>query len=96
MDSKETQRLLGAEAPTPVKIGTDPLSLRVAPDVLAGIPRRAFVNRWTEQERAIRAAHLAVENSGAHPLLTEAGTLLLQAFEKMADWHDAGEPGKAP
>lgn len=60
------------------------------------IPRRAYVNLWTAQEQRIRAAHRAVEDSGAHPLLTEAGTLLLQAFDKMADWHDAGEPGKAP
>jgi hypothetical protein len=59
------------------------------------IPRRAYMDKWTAQEKTIRLAHDAVEASGAHPLLTEAGSLLLQAFEKMADWHDAGEPGKA-
>jgi hypothetical protein len=50
------------------------------------IPRRAYVDRWTPAERAIKDAMGAVEEAGCHPLLTDAVNLLGQAFEKVADF----------
>lgn len=50
--------------------------------------RRNCLDQWTDLEHAVRKAHDAIENSGAHPLLTEARTLVLQAFEKIADWEE--------
>lgn len=52
------------------------------------IPRRIDLQRMTPAELAIRVATLAVEEVGAHPLLTEAVILLGQAREKVADYVD--------
>jgi hypothetical protein len=52
------------------------------------IPRRAFLNRNTPAELAIRNAVQSVEEIGAHPLLTDAVLLLQQAFNKVADYID--------
>lgn len=52
------------------------------------IPRRMDVERHTPCEHAIRFAMRAVEQSGAHPLLTDAVVLLQQAFDKVADYVD--------
>ncbi len=51
-----------------------------------GFPRRNRIDLWTPLEKEIRKAHDAVENAGAHPLLTEAGSKILEAFELVADW----------
>ena len=52
------------------------------------VPRRCCAQCWTPAEQAIKDAMLAVEESGAHPLLTEAVILLDQAFSKVADHTD--------
>ena len=52
------------------------------------IPRRAFINKMTPAELAIREAVLKVEKVGAHPLLTDAVNLLEQARNKVADFVD--------
>lgn len=42
---------------------------------------------WNEVEHAIMAAHYKVEFEGpAHPLLTEAGLLMIEARQKIAEW----------
>lgn len=51
-----------------------------------GIARRCDINLCTPAELSIRQAILAVEESGAHPLLTEAVELLDQARGKVADF----------
>lgn len=51
-----------------------------------GIPRRIRVDLYTPAETAIRNAMLAVEDAGAHPLLTDAVILLGQAKDKVADF----------
>ncbi len=51
-----------------------------------GHPRRNRMDLWTAGEKAIAEAHHIVECLGAHPLLTEAGVLLMQAQGKVADW----------
>ena len=53
------------------------------------IPRRARVDLYTPAETAIRNAMIVVEEAGAHPLLTEAITLLSQAKDKVADFVDS-------
>ena len=60
-------------------------------------PRRASVPHLTPAELAIRAAVHAIEDAGAHPLLTEAGNLLLQAQGLVADFVELepAEAGKA-
>lgn len=50
-----------------------------------GTPRRINMLEWTPAERAIADAVAAVEDAGAHPLLTDAVILLQQAREKVAD-----------
>jgi hypothetical protein len=50
------------------------------------IPRRIRMDCWTPAERAIAAAMQAVEESGCHPLLTDAVELLAQARNKVADF----------
>jgi hypothetical protein len=51
-------------------------------------PRRRSVWKWTPAEKAISDAMRAVEEAGAHPLLTDAVVLLAEAFEKVADHTD--------
>lgn len=51
-----------------------------------GTPRRCRLDLLTPAEIAIWQAARMVEESGAHPLLTEAATLLQQAKEKLADY----------
>lgn len=51
-----------------------------------GIPRRSRIDLYTPAETAIRDAMLAVEEAGAHPLLTDAVNLLGQAKDKVADY----------
>jgi hypothetical protein len=51
-----------------------------------GLPRRNRIDCYTPAESAIRAALLAVEEMGAHTLLTEAVVLLDEAREKVADF----------
>lgn len=52
------------------------------------IPRRSRIDLMTPAELAIRNAMIAVEEAGAHPLLTEAVVMLGQAREKVADYVD--------
>lgn len=52
------------------------------------IPRRNRVYEWTPAERAIQDAVDVVERAGAHPLLTDAVTLLAEARAKVADFVD--------
>lgn len=54
--------------------------------IVNGIPRRCRVDLFTPAETAIRAAMLAVEEVGAHPLLTDAVNLLQAARDKVADF----------
>jgi len=54
------------------------------------IPRRIDIRRNTPAELTIRDAVDAVERAGAHPLLTEAASLLGQALGKVADYVDNG------
>lgn len=56
-----------------------------------GIPRRVRHDLHTPAERAITAAMEAVEEAGAHPLLTDAVILLGQARDKVADFVDGKE-----
>lgn len=56
-----------------------------------GFPRRCRVDLLTDAELAIREAMLAVEEAGAHPLLTDAVVLLGEAKDKVADWVDGCE-----
>jgi hypothetical protein len=56
-------------------------------------PRRAVFEHLTPLERQIKRAMLAVENSGAHRLLTDAVVQLEHAGRALADWVDLGEPG---
>jgi hypothetical protein len=51
-------------------------------------PRRSILSDNTPEELAIRNAMAAVEKMGADVRLTEAVTLLNQAFEKVADFVD--------
>ncbi len=51
-----------------------------------GVPRRNRVDLYTKAELAIREAMLAVEEAGAHPLLTDAVVLLSEAKNKVADF----------
>lgn len=50
--------------------------------------RRNRIDQWTPAETAIYNATQAVEQAGAHPLLTDAVVLLGQAREKVADFVD--------
>ena len=50
------------------------------------VPRRIRLDLNTPAELAIRNAVNAVEAAGAHPLLTDAVTLLNEAREKVADF----------
>ena len=52
------------------------------------IPRRIRVDLFTPAEKAIHDACYVVEEAGAHPLLTDAVVLLMQAREKVADYVD--------
>jgi len=52
----------------------------------SSIRRRNRLDLNTPAEIAIRAAVDAVEEAGAHPMLTEGVNLLQQAREKLADW----------
>lgn len=49
-------------------------------------PRRSRIDLDTPPEAAIRKAIDAVEDAGAHPLLTEAVNLLGQAKDKVSDF----------
>ena len=51
-----------------------------------GHPRRDRLDMNSTAELAIRDAARAVEEAGAHPLLTDALNLLHQARGKVADW----------
>ena len=51
-----------------------------------GHPRRMRLDLYTPAEKAIRDAVGAVEEAGAHSLLTDAVNLLQQAREKVADF----------
>jgi hypothetical protein len=53
-----------------------------------GFLRRNDITLCTPAENAIRAAVDAVEEAGAHPLLTDAVNLLDEAREKVADFID--------
>lgn len=52
------------------------------------IPRRNRIDRFSPAEKAIYDAMQVVEAAGAHPLLTDAVVLLVQARDKVADFVD--------
>ncbi|MFA5380139.1 MAG: hypothetical protein WC455_30540 [Dehalococcoidia bacterium] len=52
------------------------------------VPRRARVELMTDAEKAIHEAVRVVELAGAHPLLTDAVTMLMLACEKVSDFVD--------
>jgi hypothetical protein len=54
--------------------------------MIDGTPRRCRLNLLTPPEIALWQAIRMIEESGSHPLLTEAVTLLQQAREKVADY----------
>lgn len=51
-----------------------------------GMPRRCRLDLLTPAEIALWQATSMIEDSGAHPLLTDAVTFLKQAREKLADY----------
>ena len=55
---------------------------------MSDIPRRIDRTRHTPAERAITDAMHAVEEAGAHPLLTDAVILLGKARDRVADYVD--------
>jgi len=57
-----------------------------------GFPSRNDTLMWTPAEKAIADAMRAVEDAGAHPLLTDAVNLLIQARDKVADHAETVEP----
>ncbi len=57
-----------------------------------GFPRRNRIDLFTPAETAITAAMHAVECAGCHVLLTEAGNLLSQARDKVADFVELPPP----
>lgn len=59
-----------------------------------GFPRRARVEFLEPAEAAIYDAMAAVEATGAHPLLTDAITLLREAKEKVSDYVDMQPPNE--
>lgn len=52
------------------------------------IPRRAYIDKQTPTERAIRHAIEMVESLGYSPPLVDARAALSKAFEHVADWTD--------
>jgi hypothetical protein len=54
--------------------------------IVDGIARRCRIDLYTPAEAAIRNAVNAVEEVGAHPLLTDAVVLLSQAKDRVADF----------
>lgn len=52
------------------------------------IPRRSRIDLFTPAETAIFQAMQAVEEAGAHPLLTDAVLLLQRAKDKVSDYVD--------
>lgn len=59
------------------------------PEQIDGFPRRNNLEYQTPVEAAIREAMEKVESAGAHPLLTDAITLLGAALDKVADWTES-------
>jgi F420-dependent methylenetetrahydromethanopterin dehydrogenase len=57
-----------------------------------GFPRRGRVEFLEPAEAAIYDAMSAVEATGAHPLLTDAVTLLRDALNKVSDFVDMQPP----
>lgn len=62
--------------------------------MINGFPRRCRVDLYTSAEKAILDAVLAVEDTGAHPFLTEAVILLSQAKDKVADFVELDTPSE--
>lgn len=62
--------------------------LKAGNPVIDGVPRRARIDLFTPEERAIFDAMTMIEMLGAHPLLTGAVVLLGAARMKLADWVD--------
>lgn len=56
--------------------------------MIDGFPRRNRIDHNTPIELKIRDAMAAVESGDAHPLMTDAGVLLQQALNKVADYVD--------
>lgn len=54
--------------------------------MIDGFPRRSRIDLHTPAEAAIRKAVDAVEEAGAHTLLTDAVNLLIEAGNKVADF----------
>ena len=82
----ETRELSPAESEAAVREACEQAHRRV------GVPRRNRIDLFTPAEAAIYAAVQAVEEAGAHPLLTDAVVLLQQAREKVADYVDGQAP----
>lgn len=59
---------------------------KVWDDACKEIPRRNRMDQWCPAEHAIQEAINRVEEAGAHPLLTDAVNLLVQAKSKVADF----------
>lgn len=54
--------------------------------MIDNFPRRNRIDLFTPAEKAIWDAQAAVEAAGSDVLLTEAGNLLAQARDKVADF----------
>lgn len=52
------------------------------------LPRRCYVDLYIEEERNIQKMVNAVEDLGAHPILTDVVVMLGQAKDRLADWVD--------
>lgn len=53
-----------------------------------GLPRRNRIDLLTNREQLLRQAQQAVEEAGAHPLLTDASVLIGEARERLADFEE--------
>jgi len=58
------------------------------------IPRRCYMDKWSDAEKAIYDAMQAVERLPADVRLTDAVVLLGRAKDRVADYIDGVEPQK--
>lgn len=57
-----------------------------------GVPRRSFVELLTKEEQELADLMKAIEELGAHPLLTDCIDSLEVARMRLADWVELQQP----
>ena len=55
--------------------------------------RLAHIEQRTPVEKGCAALKAEIEQLGAHPMLTDALTLVDEAMRTLGKWHDSGRPG---